>query len=95
LCEQKGQLLLLEAARILAAQGVEFEIVLAGDGEMRAEIEALIARHGLQAQVRITGWISSEQVRAEILAAGPWCCRASPRVCRWSSWKPWLCAGQY
>ena len=69
LCEQKGQLLLLEAARILAAQGVEFEIVLAGDGEMRAEIEALIARHGLQAQVRITGWISSEQVRAEILAA--------------------------
>ncbi|MBV7515014.1 glycosyltransferase [Pseudomonas sp. PDM25] len=69
LCEQKGQLLLLEAARILAAQGLEFELVLAGDGEMRAEIEALIARHGLQAQVRITGWISSEQVRAEILAA--------------------------
>ncbi|KAA0983553.1 glycosyltransferase [Pseudomonas sp. ANT_J28] len=69
LCEQKGQLLLLEAARILAAQEVEFEIVLAGDGEMRAEIEALIALHGLQARVRITGWISSEQVRAEILAA--------------------------
>jgi glycosyltransferase involved in cell wall biosynthesis len=69
LCEQKGQLLLLEAARILAAQGLVFEIVLAGDGEMRAEIEALIARHGLQAHVRITGWISSEQVRAEILAA--------------------------
>ena len=69
LCEQKGQLLLLEAARKLAAQGVVFEIVLAGDGEMRAEIETLIARHGLQAQVRITGWISSDQVRAQILAA--------------------------
>ncbi|WP_338523238.1 glycosyltransferase family 4 protein [Pseudomonas batumici] len=69
LCEQKGQLLLLEAARILAAQAVVFEIVLAGDGEIRAQIEALIALHGLQAQVRITGWISSEQVRAEILAA--------------------------
>jgi glycosyltransferase involved in cell wall biosynthesis len=69
LCEQKGQLLLLEAARILAAKGVAFEIVLAGDGEMREQIETLIARHGLQAQVRITGWISSEQVRAEILAA--------------------------
>lgn len=69
LCEQKGQLLLLEAARLLAAQGVEFELVLAGDGEMRAEIEALIADYGLQARVRITGWISSEQVRAEILAA--------------------------
>ena len=69
LCEQKGQLLLLEAARLLAAQGVEFELVLAGDGEMRAEIETLIADYGLQARVRITGWISSEQVRAEILVA--------------------------
>lgn len=69
LCEQKGQLLLLEAARILADQSVAFEIVLAGDGEMRTEIEALIAKYDLQARVRITGWISSGQVRAEILAA--------------------------
>ena len=69
LCEQKGQLLLMEAARLLAAKGVAFEMVLAGDGEMRGQIETLIAQHGLQAQVRITGWISSEQVREEILAA--------------------------
>jgi len=69
LCEQKGQLLLLEAARRLAERGVDFELVLAGDGEMRPDIEALIARHGLQAQVSITGWISSAQVRAQILAA--------------------------
>ncbi|AKV08224.1 glycoside hydrolase [Pseudomonas fluorescens NCIMB 11764] len=69
LCEQKGQLLLLEAARLLAAQAVEFEIVLAGDGEMRGQIEALIAQYGLQSKVRITGWISSDQVRTEILAA--------------------------
>ncbi|WP_248919864.1 glycosyltransferase [Pseudomonas entomophila] len=69
LCEQKGQLLLLEAARILAGQAVAFELVLAGDGEMRAEIEALILRYGLQGKVRITGWISSAQVREEILAA--------------------------
>ncbi len=69
LCEQKGQLLLLEAARLLAARSITFELVLAGDGEMRGQIEALIARHGLQQQVRITGWISSAQVRDEILAA--------------------------
>ncbi|MGH8485061.1 MAG: glycosyltransferase, partial [Pseudomonas sp.] len=69
LCEQKGQLLLLEAARMLAAQSIAFELVLAGDGEMRAEIEALIAQQGLQGQVRITGWISSAQVREEILGA--------------------------
>ncbi|MDD2135085.1 glycosyltransferase [Pseudomonas kurunegalensis] len=69
LCEQKGQLLLLEAARQLAAQSIDFELVLAGDGEMRQQIEALIARHGLQQRVRITGWISSALVREEILAA--------------------------
>ncbi|MEG8202917.1 glycosyltransferase [Pseudomonas sp. 5FOS] len=69
LCEQKGQLLLLEATRILAARSIDCELVLAGDGEMRGQIEALIARHGLQQQVRITGWISSAQVREEILAA--------------------------
>lgn len=69
LCEQKGQLLLLEAARVLADRSIAFELVLAGDGEMRGQIEALIARHGLQQQVRITGWISSAQVREEILAA--------------------------
>jgi colanic acid/amylovoran biosynthesis glycosyltransferase len=69
LCEQKGQLLLLEAARLLAAEGVDFELVLAGDGEMRAEIEAFIDAHKLKSVVRITGWISSDDVRNELLAA--------------------------
>jgi glycosyltransferase involved in cell wall biosynthesis len=69
LCEQKGQPILLHAAMQLVQEGVEFELVLAGDGEMRAELEDFIARSGLQALVRITGWISSEQVRDEILAA--------------------------
>lgn len=69
LCEQKGQLLLIEAARRLSEGGTTFEIVLAGDGEMRDELETLIARYQLQDVVRITGWISSDQVRDEILAA--------------------------
>ncbi len=69
LCEQKGQLLLIQAMAMLAQRGVVWDLVLAGDGEMRPDIEALVAQHGLQSQVRITGWISSSQVRAEILAA--------------------------
>ena len=69
LCEQKGQLLLIEAAQRLVAQGVDFELVLAGDGEMRGTIEALIKHHNLQDKVRITGWISGAQVREEIIAA--------------------------
>ena len=69
LCEQKGQLLLIEAVARLAGKGIRFELVLAGDGEMRSEVEVLIAKHELEKQVRITGWISSGQVREEILAA--------------------------
>lgn len=69
LCEQKGQLLLMEAAHRLAQKGIGFELVLAGDGEMRAEVERLIQKYALEDRVRITGWISSDQVREEILAA--------------------------
>jgi colanic acid/amylovoran biosynthesis glycosyltransferase len=69
LCEQKGQLLLVEAAKRVVDAGQPLELVLAGDGEMRAEIEALIDRLGLRPYVRITGWIASERVRDEMLAA--------------------------
>jgi colanic acid/amylovoran biosynthesis glycosyltransferase len=69
LCEAKGQLLLVEAVAELAARGVPFELVLAGDGPMRQAIETLIEKHALRLHVRITGWISSSAVRDEILAA--------------------------
>jgi colanic acid/amylovoran biosynthesis glycosyltransferase len=69
LCEQKGQLLLVEAAAKVKEAGVSFELVLVGDGEMRAMIEALVERHGLKDQVRITGWAKGETVRREIMAA--------------------------
>jgi glycosyltransferase involved in cell wall biosynthesis len=69
LSEQKGQLILIDALARLAARGVACELVLAGDGEMRREVEHAVARHGVQASVRITGWIDGEQVRQELLAA--------------------------
>ena len=69
LCEQKGQLLLVDAMSHLARRGIDLELVLAGDGEMRSAIEALIKQHHLEGKVRITGWISSDQVRNEILSA--------------------------
>ncbi|MCP4070606.1 MAG: glycosyltransferase family 4 protein [Hyphomicrobiales bacterium] len=67
LCEQKGQPLLLKALSILSEEGREFELVLAGDGHLRPELEALIQEFDLQDKVRITGWISSKQVREELL----------------------------
>jgi glycosyltransferase involved in cell wall biosynthesis len=36
---------------------------------MRAALESVIQQHGLGNQIRITGWISSAQVRDELLAA--------------------------
>ena len=69
LCEQKGQLLLVKAAALLAAEGRAFELVLVGDGEHRPMIEALIARLDLASHVRITGWASADQVKSEMLAA--------------------------
>lgn len=69
LSEQKGQLLLVDAVSKLLAKGIDIELVLAGDGEMRPEIEALIRQHSLESKVIITGWISSKQVREEILAS--------------------------
>jgi len=69
LCADKAQTLLLEAAARLAARGVAFELVLAGDGPARAQIEQAITRLRLQGQVRITGWIGGSEVREHILNA--------------------------
>ncbi len=69
LCEQKGQLLLLEAVRQLAAEGLRFKLVLVGDGPLHNQIEARIAQLSLQDRVEITGWASSSEVCQHILAS--------------------------
>jgi colanic acid/amylovoran biosynthesis glycosyltransferase len=69
LSPQKGHLILVEAAQQLAIRGEHFELVLVGDGEMRADIEALITRYELQDKVRVSGWLDGPQVREEILNA--------------------------
>lgn len=69
LCADKGQLLLVEAVKQLVAEGLEFKLVLVGDGELRKEIETLIARYNLQDSIQITGWASSTEVRKHILAS--------------------------
>ena len=69
LSKEKAHLLLVEAAARLAAEGLELEIALVGDGPLRGEIEALIERRGLQDRVKVLGWSTGEQVRRELLAA--------------------------
>jgi glycosyltransferase involved in cell wall biosynthesis len=69
LCEQKGQLLLIEAVRRLVEGGTDLTLTLAGDGELRPALEALVKDYKLEANVRITGWISNDDVRDNIMAA--------------------------
>lgn len=65
--EQKGQLLLVQGAAQLAAQGLRFKIMLVGDGPLRSEIEDLISQFNLQDYLEITGWASSDQVQEYII----------------------------
>jgi len=67
LCEQKGQSLIIDALHILKKKKVDFSLRLIGDGEMRAEIEDKIQQYNLEDNIKITGWMSSEQINTEIL----------------------------
>jgi glycosyltransferase involved in cell wall biosynthesis len=69
LSPDKAPLTLIPAVAQLLAEGLRFGLVLVGDGELRPELERAIAVHGLQGQVRITGWLDSAGVRRELLAA--------------------------
>lgn len=69
LSEQKGHLVLLDAAARLAAEGVPFELVLVGDGPLRGAIERRIAAAGLGGRVRVSGWLGAPDVRDAIRAA--------------------------
>lgn len=53
--EMKGQRYLVEACRILKAQGVGFECLLVGEGEGRPLLEDMIARYDLAGQVMLLG----------------------------------------
>jgi glycosyltransferase involved in cell wall biosynthesis len=64
--EQKGHLVLIEAAVALRDEGVGFHLVLAGEGPMRPEIEAAIAAAGLGEHVTLAGWVDNARVRAEL-----------------------------
>jgi glycosyltransferase involved in cell wall biosynthesis len=67
LCGEKGQLLLVQAAAILAQEGRKFTLVLVGDGELRPEIERLMDKYGLADHIEMIGWASADRVKQEIL----------------------------
>lgn len=67
--EQKGQLLLLEAAARLRERIADFSVVVIGGGELRGEIERRIQALGLQDHVILAGWQDGAAVRSHLEAA--------------------------
>ena len=66
LVEQKGQLALIKAMTKLTEN---VHLTLIGDGEMRGQIETLIAQHGLNDAVTLTGWVDENRIKQELAAA--------------------------
>lgn len=66
LVEQKGQMLLVEAAAQLARRGVQFHLVLVGGGPLRDRLAALIERHGLEGCVELAGALETERFYDEL-----------------------------
>jgi glycosyltransferase involved in cell wall biosynthesis len=67
LSEEKGQLLVVRATRRLVEQGIEVEVILAGDGPLRSQIENEIRVNHLEKVVQIAGWVDNERVKALLL----------------------------
>jgi colanic acid/amylovoran biosynthesis glycosyltransferase len=63
LSEQKGQLLLIEAAGLLKDRGVDFKLVIVGDGELRKPIEEMIVSRRLASHVTLAGWKNAAEIR--------------------------------
>jgi glycosyltransferase involved in cell wall biosynthesis len=66
LCEEKGQMELIEVVAALTREGVDIELVVVGDGPLRAPMEKLAGELGVEKRVDFRGWQSSEAVRAAI-----------------------------
>ncbi len=68
--ECKGLPDLIEACRTLDRRGIAIDCTIVGDGPDRRSLERLIRRAGLEARVRITGFLSQEEPRPPLPAGG-------------------------
>jgi len=60
--ERKGHRYLIEAVRLLQESGVEVKLWIAGDGERRSALEALVAEHRLQSQITFLGQVQHAEL---------------------------------
>ena len=57
LTEQKGQKYLIELAKLLKADGKNFKILIAGEGELKESLQKMINDNQLQDQVKLLGHV--------------------------------------
>jgi glycosyltransferase involved in cell wall biosynthesis len=69
LAAEKGQLLLVDAYADAVAAGLRSDLVLIGDGPMRAPLEKRLGELGLQNRVQLTGWLDAGAIRERLLAS--------------------------
>ncbi len=58
LTEQKGQKYLIEMATLLKADGIKFKVLIAGEGELRGELQRMIDDQGLKNEVKLLGHVN-------------------------------------
>lgn len=62
LLDYEGLDLLVEAAAELASRRDDFLVLIVGDGRSRPELEQLVAAHGLEDRIRLTGRVPHDEV---------------------------------
>ena len=73
LSSEKGQVVLLEACKMLIDRGQNFELTFVGSGPLESLLREEIARLGMQDNVRLTGELAPEEVRKELETADLFC----------------------
>ncbi len=57
LTKQKGQQHLIPLAKILKERGLDFELLIAGSGELEAELKTSIQENGVENEVKLLGFV--------------------------------------
>lgn len=69
LVPEKGQRLLLQAARELLGEGIALRVTLVGNGPELASLNEFVQRHGLQQAVTMTGALSHAETQSVLQTA--------------------------
>ncbi len=69
LCPEKGFMLMVEAVKALADEGVRCEVDVIGGGPLAADLERRVRELGLADRIHLLGWKSSDEVREHVQKA--------------------------